>query len=220
MPDFTWLTGPVRFVARFLRAYPLVQISTAAALWTPICSSLQFFLQWMGWVDAVDRATKGLGVSVSGAGVAGVVAFLLVGALQSFKRNSFRKRRAKATEIRETKAATKAQAVLQAQVAAAEEERQKLSAAFVGMTEPMHLVLRRAVEARRSTVGVGGTDVRLTVAARQLEDLGYVSYGHDYNGGRHSATLTDSVFKFLLANPKLVGSEAAVVIHRDKLKLP
>lgn len=220
MADVTWLTGPVRFLARFLRAYPLVQISTAAALWTPICSCLQYCLQWGGWLDAVDLATKGLGVAVSGAGLAGVIAFVLVGALQSFKRNSFRKRRFKATEIRKAKASAKQEAELKAQLVVAEEEHRKVSAAFVGMTPHMHMVLRRAVEERRSTVGVGGADVGLAVAARQLDDLGYVSFGHDYNGGRHSATLRDSVFKYLLANPHLVGSEAAVLTHRDKLKLP
>lgn len=220
MADFNWFSSFMRVVARFLRAYPLLQISTAAALWAPVSSGLQYGLSLLGWSAAVDSATKGLGVPISGAGVSGVMAFVLIGIVQHFKRQAFRRRYAKATETRQKNLEVKEQRLAKAEALAAESERNKLVAAFEAMTPEMKSVLRLAVEARRSEVNVGGRGVASTVAARQLEDLGYVRFDHDYRDGMHSATLSPSVFKFLLANPELVGSKAGAFFHRDKLKLP
>ncbi len=220
MADLGWITGSIRFVARFLRAYPLVQISTAAALWVPVSTALGYSIEKAGWLERVDSATGALGIPISGAGIAGVLGFLIVGLLQIFKRRSYRSQRKNAAAARDkrfSENATKEKLRLE-QAAKADYEKQV--EAFAAMSPAMRTVLRRAVEARRDTVGVGGTATELTVAARQLDDLGYVSFGHDYNGGRHSATLRPSVFKFLLANPELVGADAAKFVHRDNLKLP
>lgn len=220
MADLGWITGFIRFVARFLRAYPLVQISTAAALWVPVSTALRYSIEKQGWLERVDSATGALGIPISGAGIAGVIGFLIVGLLQIFKRRSYRSQRKKAVAAREKRISETATKEQQKLDQAAQADYQKQVAAFAAMSSAMKSVLRRSVETRRDTVGVGGTSTDVTVAAQQLEDLGYVSFNRDYQGGRHSATLRPSVFKFLLANPELVESDAVKFVHRDNLKLP
>ncbi|HEL7748876.1 TPA: hypothetical protein UL761_000383 [Stenotrophomonas maltophilia] len=145
---------------------------------------------------------------------------MLVGLLQTFKRSSYRSQRKRAVAAREKRVSEKATKEQQKLDQAVQAEYQKQVEAFAAMSPAMKSVLRRSVETRRDTVGVGGTETDVTIAALQLEDLGYVSFSRDYNGGRHSATLSPSVFKFLLANPELVEADAAKFVHRDNLKLP
>lgn len=219
MTELGWISGSVRFVARFLRAYPLMQISTAAALWTPLSTGLRYVLEYVGWLGPVDAATGRLGIPISAAGISGIFAFVLVGLFQQIKRRAYRSQRAKALAKRDLRDAEKARKIRDAQEESAKAEFEVNSQAFAAMSPEMKMVLRQAVVTRRSTVGVGGASTDMTVAARQLDDLGYVSFHHDYGGGRHSATLMDSVFKFLFANPGIVGAEAERLVHKDKLKL-
>lgn len=201
------VSSVVRVVARYIRAHPLQQVLAGAALWAPLCVALEISLEQLGVSYPVSVVTKGWGVQVTAAGIAGLTGFLLIAWKTRAVRSTARSKLATARKAKESKEAAALQLAADNRAAAEAQWLYQLETQVKGMTDGMRQYLRTFINKQQKHIEfVNDRPGKVSPDLKRLQSLDWVTLHERWEAT--DAWISEETFRILIANPGVFGSDA------------